>query len=127
MKKIQCVDSAPPPMSMCEKCGYLLEAERRYRALCMMVNRAGHGINGVTCGTDGYDEKKDSVIRRMRRKDFDYNRRKAHIVKYGTTFKLLDDALKLIRDGVGDKDSIVKAIETTQRRYVDAMDWKGTL
>lgn len=59
-----------PPMSMCEKCGYLLEAERHYSALCNMVNRAGHGISGVTCGTDGYDEENDSVIRRMRRKDF---------------------------------------------------------
>ena len=48
-------------------------------------------------------------------------------MKYGTTFKLLDDALKLIRDGVGDKDSIVKAIENTQKRYADALNWNGTL
>lgn len=48
-------------------------------------------------------------------------------MKYGTTFKLLDDALKLIRDGVGDNDSIVKAIDNTQKRYAEAMDWKGTL
>jgi hypothetical protein len=112
---------------LCERCGFLMEEERRYRALCMKVNRAGHGISGVTCGTDGYDEKKDSVIRRMRRKDFDYNRRKAHIVKYGTAFKLLDDVLKLIRDGVGDKHSLVKAIENTQKRYADAMNWNGTV
>lgn len=112
---------------ICEKCGFLMESERRYHALCMMVNRAGHGIEGVTCGTCGYDEKKDSVLRRMRRKDFSYNRRKAHVVKYGTAFKLLDDSLKLIRDGVGDKYSIVKAIENTQKRYADAMNWSGTV
>ena len=56
--------------SMCEKCVYLMEAERHYRALCKMMNRSGLVISGVTCGADGYDEENDSVIRRMRRKDF---------------------------------------------------------
>lgn len=113
-----------PQKCVCDNCGYLWEAERRYSALCNLVNRSGHGINGVTCGTDGYDEKKNSLIRSMRRKDFDYNRRKAHTMKYGTTFKLLDAALKLIRDGVGDKERIVKDIENTQKRYEAAMNWR---
>jgi len=110
-----------PPQSMCEHCGYLMEAERRIHNICMRVNRAGHGISGVTCGTDGYDKKKNKVLQTMTRKSFDYNRRKSHMVKYGPAFELLRKAEEYMRTAEGDKEAILKQIENMRKRYMEVM------
>lgn len=42
---------------LCKRCPFIIAAQKEYHKLCMQVNRKFGGIRGVTCGTNGWDEK----------------------------------------------------------------------
>ena len=42
---------------LCERCPFIIAAQKEYHKLCMLVNRKFGGIRGVTCGTNGWNEK----------------------------------------------------------------------
>ena len=42
---------------LCKKCPFIISAQKEYHKLCMQVNRKFGGIRGVTCGTNGWNEK----------------------------------------------------------------------
>lgn len=48
--------ASTPAQILCKKCPYIIEAQKVYHKLCMEVNRRFGGINGLTCGVNGYNE-----------------------------------------------------------------------
>lgn len=52
-------DGAQTPVQiLCKKCPYIINAQVEFHRLCMEVNRRFGGINGWTCGVNGFDENK---------------------------------------------------------------------